>query len=216
MPFAKVNNVELYYEEVGQGAPLVLLHGGWSDVSAWAEQVPAFSQKYRTIPFDRRGCGQSTKVAEVAHSPDLWVEDLRQLLQHLNASPAYLCGSSYGGMIVLEFLLKHQEMCRAAVLVSTTSGGYRAANPPIVPFSPRTPELSSIRVPTLIVQGEIDTAFPPSHGQGMKDGIPNSELVVIREAGHSLHREKPQEFNPVVLDFLARVEAGQWGKVAAR
>ena len=49
MPFAKLKEVELYYEEAGDGYPILLGHGGFSDVTEWDPQVGDLSQRYRTI-----------------------------------------------------------------------------------------------------------------------------------------------------------------------
>lgn len=207
MPTAHINGIDLYYEEYGQGFPVVLVHGGGADNTQWVAQVSAFSQRYRVITYDRRGSGRSQKEG-LSHSAELWVEDLHQLMRHLGIGQAYIGGTSYGGMVTLEFLLKHQDMAKAAILVSTTSEGWPGSPGFEVPFPKRGGvELGAIRVPVLIVQGENDTTFPPAIGEIIHRGIPGSEMVVIAGAGHGVNRDKPQEFNGMVLSFLARREA---------
>ena len=122
MPYAKLEEIELYYEEAGEGYPIVLGHGGFSDITEWDPQVEALSKRFRVIRYDRRGCGRS-HPRDVPQLAELWVEDLRRFMLNLGLERAYLGGVSYGGMLLIEFLLKRQEMCRAALIVSATARG---------------------------------------------------------------------------------------------
>ncbi|HEY7567374.1 MAG TPA: 3-oxoadipate enol-lactonase [Gemmatimonadaceae bacterium] len=65
------------------------------------------------------------------------------------------------------------------------------------------PLVSSIRIPTLIVAGEMDVATPPALAEELHAAIPESELVVIAEAAHLSNIERPDVFNKRVLGFLA-------------
>ena len=203
MPFAKLDEVELYYEEAGEGYPIVLGHGGFSDITEWDPQVEALSQHYRVIRYDRRGCGRS-RPKDVPQLAELWVEDLRQFMLSLGMEQAYIGGVSYGGMLLIEFLLKYQNMCKAAVIVSATARGREKTSPGSMYFPNRLSELSAIEVPALVVQAMDDNVFPPEHGEDMVQRIPNAELVVM-EGGHTPNNQRPVEFNRAMLEFLARV-----------
>ena len=203
MPFAKLKEVELYYEEAGDGYPILLGHGGFSDVTEWDPQVGALSQSYRTIRYDRRGCGRS-QPKDVPQMADLWVEDMKQLMDSLGLEQAYLGGVSYGGMLLIEFLCKYPNMCRAAVIVSATARGRDGSRPGSVYFPNRLESLSAITAPTLVVQATNDTTFPPEHGEEIANAMPNAELVTL-EGGHTINNELPEEFNRAMLEFLARV-----------
>ncbi len=202
MPYAKLKDVELYYEETGDGYPILLGHGGFSDVTEWDPQVDALSRQYRVIRYDRRGCGRSTPV-DVPQRSYLWVEDMKQLMDSLGLEQAYLGGVSYGGMLLIEFLMRYQSMCRAALIVSATARRRDGDRPGSVYFPRRLGELSAITVPVLVVQATDDHIFPPEHGEEMAAEMPNAELVVL-EGGHTINNEQPDEFNRVALDFLAR------------
>ena len=203
MPFAKLKDVELYYEDTGEGYPILLGHGGFSDVTEWDPQVDALSRQYRVVRYDRRGCGRSTPV-DVPQRSELWVEDMKQLMDSLGLEQAYLGGVSYGGMLLIEFLMRYQSMCRAALLVSATARGRDGSGPGSVYFPRRLGELSAITVPALVVQATNDHIFPPEHGEEMAAEMPNAELVVL-EGGHTINNEQPDEFNRVALEFLTRV-----------
>ena len=202
MPIAKLKDVELYYEEAGDGYPILLGHGGFSDMTEWDPQVDALSRLYRVIRYDRRGCGRSTP-ADVPQRSELWVEDMKQLMDSLGLEQGYLGGVSYGGMLLIEFLMRYGSMCRAAIIVSATARGRDGNRPGSVYFPRRLGELSAITVPALVVQATNDDIFPPEHGEEMAAEMPNAELVVL-EGGHTINNEQPDEFNRVTLEFLAR------------
>ena len=202
VPYAKLTEVELYYEEAGQGYPIVLGHGGFSDITEWDPQVEALAQHYRVIRYDRRGCGRS-RPGDVPQLAELWVEDLRQFMVCLGLEQAYLGGVSYGGMLLIEFLLKYQEMCKAALIVSATARGREKTSERSMFFPNQVEELSKISVPTLVVQATNDATFPPEHGEEMAARMPNAELVVL-EGGHTINNLNPSEFNRVMMEFLGR------------
>jgi 3-oxoadipate enol-lactonase len=88
----------------------------------------------------------------------------------------------------------------------TSLEGYIYCGQAIGSRRPLLDELSQIRVPTLIICGELDEPFlGPSHR--MHQTIPDSELVVIAGAGHTPTLERPLEFNEALLSFLARVDS---------
>lgn len=202
MPYAKLEEVELYYEEAGEGYPIVLGHGGFSDITEWDPQVEALAQRYRVIRYDRRGCGRS-RPEDVPQLAELWVEDLRQFMLSLGLERAYLGGVSYGGMLLIELLLKRQEMCSAALIVSATARGREKTSERSMYFPNRVDELSAITVPALVVQATDDSTFPPAHGEEMAARMPNAELVVL-EGGHTINNLNPTEFNRAMLEFLER------------
>jgi 3-oxoadipate enol-lactonase len=66
-----------------------------------------------------------------------------------------------------------------------------------------TANLSAIRVPTLVLVGELDAISPPAEMQSIADTIPNAEFVVIPKAGHMTTIEKPAAVNEAIAEFLA-------------
>ena len=60
MPKVQVGDVELYYEEYGEGVPVVLVHGLAGDCSAWKAQIASMEKNYRLLAFDNRGAGRSS------------------------------------------------------------------------------------------------------------------------------------------------------------
>jgi 4,5:9,10-diseco-3-hydroxy-5,9,17-trioxoandrosta-1(10),2-diene-4-oate hydrolase len=64
-------------------------------------------------------------------------------------------------------------------------------------------DLSRISVPTLVIWGRQDHVLPPAHAQVIADIVPNTKLVFFEHCGHLLQLERPDEFNSLVLEFLA-------------
>lgn len=126
MPKAPINGIELYYETHGQGPAIVFAHGRGGNHMSWWQQVPVFSQDYRCITFDHRGWGASLDVP-AGDSPNgpgrgAFVEDLKQLLDHLEVDQAFLVAQSMGGLTCLGFALAYPERTLGLVLGDTTGG----------------------------------------------------------------------------------------------
>jgi esterase len=113
-----VNGVRLYYEEHGEGAPILCIHGGGSTAMMWEDAVGELAGLGRVIAYDRRGCTRSerpepyerTTVAEQA-------DDAAALLDALDASPAIVVARSYGGAVAVDLALRHPEGVRALALL---------------------------------------------------------------------------------------------------
>src|SRR5918994_1783378 len=108
MPGAEVNGIKLNYEVAGDGPPLVLLHAWPTDHAIWQLQVPVFSQFYRTIAVDLRGCGQSEKPSG-PNTPAMMSDDIVALLDVLGYERAAVCGISLGGMVAAQTTPHHPD-----------------------------------------------------------------------------------------------------------
>lgn len=125
MPYLTRNGVRLYYEDHGQGTPILLTHGFAAATGMWQGQIEAFQQSYRLIPWDMRGHGGSDCPTEQAlYSHDHTVEDMRALLDHLHLDQAIIAGHSLGGFMSLAFHVAYPERVRALILQGC-GPGYR-------------------------------------------------------------------------------------------
>ena len=121
MPTARVNGLSLFYEEAGQGTPLVFVHEFAGEARSWHLQVRFFTRRYRTIAFNARGYPPSDVPEDPkAYSQDQAVDDIRGLLDALGIGKAHICGLSMGGYATLHFGLRYPE--RALSLVVAGAG----------------------------------------------------------------------------------------------
>ena len=128
---AKANGHELYYELHGQGPPLVLVMGIGYDSSLWTlAQVPALSTQFQVILVDNRDAGRSSKASHPYTIADM-ADDLAGLLDSLGIQRSHLLGLSMGGMIALEFALRHADRLDRLVLSGTGAAPARSAVDPI-------------------------------------------------------------------------------------
>jgi 3-oxoadipate enol-lactonase len=125
MERARINGVELAYELTGVGEPIVLVHGAQGDQTMFSRLAPAFASKYRVLTFDQRGSGLSEKPHD-DYSVAQLADDTAALMEHVGFDAAHIVGVSMGGMIALQFALRHPGKVRRLVLGCTTSGGPKA------------------------------------------------------------------------------------------
>jgi pimeloyl-ACP methyl ester carboxylesterase len=261
--YAPAGGARLYYEETGQGPPIVLLHGGLLDRRMWDPQMEALSTRYRVIRYDARNHGRTKGVAgSFAH-----YDDLRALLDHLGIEKATLVGLSLGGRTLLDFAIAYPDRASTIVLVSPGASGYEfesqafKANaeqmsqafrdgdlPRAIEFFQRSwtdgpnrspsdvapeirngvrdmalataevwnPEsvvkeldppafgrLGEIRARTLVVVGSLDMPGILEIAAAVEKNVEGADVVTVEGAAHMVNMEKPEEFNRVLLGFLA-------------
>jgi pimeloyl-ACP methyl ester carboxylesterase len=116
--FIPVSGGRLYYEESGEGPPLVLLHAGVANLRQWDPHVPAFAERYRVIRYDSRGYGRS----ESEHLEFSNHGDLEQVLDYLGVQATHLLGTSRSGSIALNFSVTHPERVTSLTVVASGAG----------------------------------------------------------------------------------------------
>jgi pimeloyl-ACP methyl ester carboxylesterase len=120
MPEASINGITVAYDDVGEGTPLLLVHGHPFDRSMWAPQIRAFGgASARVIAPDLRGYGM-TSVVPGKTTLDVFAADLAALLDHLDLAQVVIVGLSMGGQIVMEFCRAHPDRVLAAGFAATS------------------------------------------------------------------------------------------------
>jgi len=123
MPTLNIHGLNMYYEFVGEGNPLVLVSGLSGDHLGWMEtQVPSLTAAgYRCLVFDNRDVGQTGTSPLSSYTIRQFADDTAALMTQLALEPAHLVGASMGGMIVQELALQYPERVRSLTLVCTTA-----------------------------------------------------------------------------------------------
>ena len=123
MPLAPVNGINLYYEERGDGFPLVWSHEFAGDFRSWKAQVNFFSRRYRVITYNARGYPPSDVPERLDdYTQARSVDDLKGLLDHLGVEYAHVGGLSMGGNVALNFGLAYPETARSLIVAGTGAG----------------------------------------------------------------------------------------------
>jgi pimeloyl-ACP methyl ester carboxylesterase len=123
MPSARLNEIDIEYQDGGSGLPILLSHGYSATGRMWDGQREALGGRYRVISWDMRGHGSTSSPDDPAqYSHDLTVADMRALLGHLGIGRAVIGGLSLGGTMSLAFYRAHPEMVRALVICDSGPG----------------------------------------------------------------------------------------------
>ena len=199
----------MYYEIHGEGEPLVLIGGLANDITDYTDHtkiISGLSQRYKVITFDNRGAGRTDKP-DIPYSIEMMADDTAGLMQAIGIKQAHIVGISMGGRIALEMALRHPEMVKKLVLVSTAARViktwrrhllfdilsripiFRGKYPqPHYAFVRQreasssydcTDELPELRVPTVILHGRTDKVSQFKLAEEMHALIPNSRLLTF-------------------------------------
>lgn len=120
MPVVNGGGTSLYYESVGEGAPLVLVHGGWVSGRMWAPQVERFADDRQVVTVDIRGHGQTGASPRGQYSVDLFASDLRTVVERLELADPVICGLSLGGLVAQGYAAAYPGEVAGLVLAGST------------------------------------------------------------------------------------------------
>jgi pimeloyl-ACP methyl ester carboxylesterase len=116
--YADVNGIQLYYEVHGTGHPLVLLHGGLGAIEMFGPNLPALAAGRRVIAVDLQAHGRTADIDRPI-STELMAGDIAALIRHLGLERPDVVGYSLGGGVAFLVAVRHPELVRKLVLVST-------------------------------------------------------------------------------------------------
>jgi pimeloyl-ACP methyl ester carboxylesterase len=110
----RIGGLELHVEPpAGQGDPLVIVHGGWTDHTAFDAVVEPLARSFRVVRYDRRGHSRSEYGGPAPRRRD--EDDLVELIERLELGPAHLVGTSYGALISLGLAARRPDLVRSVV-----------------------------------------------------------------------------------------------------
>jgi pimeloyl-ACP methyl ester carboxylesterase len=212
MPTIHVNGIGLWYEEAGQGTPLVLVHEFAGEARSWHLQMRFFARRYRAIAFNARGYPPSDVPEDpTAYSQDQAVEDIRGVLDALGIDRAHVCGLSMGGYATLHFGLRYPARARSLVVAGagygSVPGDRERFRQDVVATVRRFREEGIARVADVYAAGPTRVQFRDKDPVGWKEF---RDLLAAQSAvGHALTMQGVQLTRPSVYELereLTRLE----------
>jgi pimeloyl-ACP methyl ester carboxylesterase len=229
--YAIANGIKIYYEEYGQGEPLLLLHGNSESIQSFRKQIPEFSRYYKVIAVDTRGQGKSSEDGKT-YTYDLFADDMNALLNYLKIDNANILGWSDGGNTGLIMAMKYPGKVKklitmgANVFIDNTvvekwvfkelnkqlkemkldtsykdRNRIRLINLLLTEPKHKFEELKVINCPVLVLAGEKDV-IKENHTKSIAQNIVKSKLLIAPKETHYYPAENSKAFNATVIEFL--------------
>ncbi len=223
-------DIELFYEEMGSGEPLILLHGNGEDHTIFDNVAKHFAKQYHVIAIDTRGHGKSP-LGDEPFSLYQFAEDLNEFMNEQKIEKANILGFSDGGNIALIFASEYPE--KVIKLIANGANTKPSGIKPLVhlamlfrymlysvaaAFSGKfelkkalyyimlhephitKEELGQITAPTLVLVGTEDL-IRESESKYIKKSIPNSEIVFVL-GNHFIVKNNTKDYIFAVEKFL--------------
>ena len=121
MEIVDIDGIEIAYERLGSGPPLLLLTGLGGVGRAWGSHIERFATDFTTIVPDHRGTGGSSKPS-TGYTIEALAGDMAGLVRNIGLGPAHVIGSSTGGAIAQVMAIDHPDTIRSMTLVSSWAG----------------------------------------------------------------------------------------------
>jgi pimeloyl-ACP methyl ester carboxylesterase len=199
------DGTRLGVEVVGEGPPLLAVHGGIGDRSRWTLLKERVADRFTLHLLDRRGRGASMRETNGAYRLDREIDDVLAVIDAIGEPVRYL-GHSYGALIGMEALARTDAIERALLY-----------EPPFVtPGRVMIPAGVIDRIDALIAAGDREAALEVFYREALgadpapfvaaaeaaHAAIPNSDVVLLHGQGHTMIDVDPDGFVREVLDFL--------------
>lgn len=216
----RVNGVDLHYVKVGQGRPVILLHGNGEDHHLFQTQIRQLSQAgYCVYAPDSRGHGANPPLPEY-HFDDM-AEDIYAFIRALGLKQPALYGHSDGGIIALLLELHHPGTLGAMAVSGTNlspegvlpslleefSEIVRKEPNPLITLMLTEPHidpeaLREIRIPVLVTAGENDLILREETDR-IASMLPRATLIIVPGADHGSYIEGSEIMGKLLISFLA-------------
>ena len=213
-----VNNVNLYYEVVGTGSPLILIHGNGESHEIFDEAVKLLSEHFTCYLLDSRGHGQSQKVSEY-HYADM-AEDVYQFIQALSLHNITFYGFSDGGIIGLLLASRYPDLFERMIISGANTSpaaisgwveeafqNWRQIMKKSALFKLMMTEpditreqLAAIKTPTLVLAGSEDV-IDEKDTRFIAESIPGATLRILPGEDHDSYIVGSTKVAELILEF---------------
>jgi pimeloyl-ACP methyl ester carboxylesterase len=210
----RANGLEIAYERVGEGPPLVLVHGAAVDSRMWRPQLAALADEFTVVAWDEPGAGRSSGVPANFVLAD-YANCLAALIVALDLGPAHVAGLSWGGTVALELYRHHPELVATLIFVDTYAGWKGS-----LPEAEVRARVEGVRRMVAAADHLFDPTLP-----GLFAGDPPAEFVPLLKAMAEDVRPESMRTAVAVMaeadqrDLLPRIAVPTlliWGELDAR
>lgn len=149
--------MQLHYQTLGQGQPLVMLHGLFGSADNWGSVAKHFVQHYQVISVDLRNHGRSPHNDSQTY-PEM-ADDLSALCDALGLEQIYLLGHSLGGKVAMQFATQYPQKVSKLIVVDMAMRAYRDR------YTQLMDNMLAVNLTQMASRNEVDKA--------LADAIPN-------------------------------------------
>jgi pimeloyl-ACP methyl ester carboxylesterase len=210
----RASGLEIAYDRVGEGPPLVFVHGAAEDGRVWRPQLAGLADEFTVVAWDEPGAGRSSDVPADFGLAD-YANCLAALIEALELGPAHVAGLSWGGTVVQE-LYRHHPGLVATLILADTYAGWKGS----LPEADLRARIAGARKMLASPAEEFDPTLP-----GLFAGDPPAEYVSLLEDVAGDVRPESLRAQLFVMaeadqrDLLARIAAPTlliWGELDVR
>ncbi len=214
MEVVRANGLDIAYERVGAGPPLVFVHGAAVDGRMWQPQLAALADQFTVVAWDEPGAGRSSDVPADFGLAD-YANCLAALIEALALGRAHVAGLSWGGTVVQELYRLHPDLVATLILVDTYAGWKGS-----LPEAEVRARVAGVRQMLAAPAEEFDPTLP-----GLFAGDPPAKFVPLLEEMAAAVRPETLRTELFVMaeadqrDLLPRIDVPTlliWGELDAR
>lgn len=216
--FIKVNGVNIFYEECGEGQPIILLHGNGDDHTIFDKFMERLKPQYKVYALDTRCHGQSEKTKELSY--ELIARDVKEFITALNIEKPMVYGFSDGGIIGLLLAIRYPGIISKLMLSGVNVNpkgikekvmfwyrvGYIFTGSKKLRMMIKEPnitkkELESVRIPVLMTTSDRD-GIKKEHSDFIADSLYDCKTILVIGASHADYIVHSGDVFDIVKDFL--------------
>lgn len=201
--FVPVDKAGLYFREIGQGQPIVVLHGGPDlDLNYLLPEMDRLSAAFRLIYYDQRGRGRSAaRVRPEDVSIESEAQDLERVREYFQLESLAVLGHSWGGVLAMEYALRHPRRVSQLILMNTAPAShddYMLFRQERLKSAPADVEkLKALSSTPGYTEGD-----PAECAVRIARAIPRGRFVLLKDCGHFSYLECPDQVFKEITSFL--------------